>query len=90
MSAGLTSPDASATGAPAFCHDAEVAAIFDEVVLLDELAEEALSELLVDEAEESEDKADEDPESPPDALADPLAEPLPADPLLAVAPWSLR
>ncbi|WP_311200540.1 hypothetical protein [Brevibacterium luteolum] len=86
MSAGLTSPDASGTGAPAFCHDAEVAAVFDEVVLLDELAEEALSELLDEEAEASEDEADEDPESSP---AEP-AEPLLADPLPAVAPWSLR
>ena len=86
MSAALTSADAQAARTPAGGHDAEVAAVFDEAVLLDAPAEAVLAALLEDEAEESADEAEEDPESPP---AEP-AEPLLADPLPAVAPWSLR
>ncbi|WP_349680646.1 hypothetical protein [Brevibacterium sp. UBA7493] len=93
MSAALTSADTQATRTPTGGHDAEVAAVFDEAVLLDAPAEAVLAALLedeaeesADEAEESADEAEEDPESPP---AEP-AEPLLADPLPAVAPWSLR
>ena len=86
MSAALTSADTQATRTPTGGHDAEVAAVFDEAVLLDAPAEAVLAALLEDEAEESADEAEEDPESPP---AEP-AEPLLADPLPAVAPWSLR